>query len=124
MARIRKFGNEATEMRLVRLLRRDGVSGWRRHLTLPGRPDFTFRRERVVVFIDGCFWHGCPRCNWTPASNTTYWQEKLRRNKARDRQADRALRQAGWHVLRVWEHTLKRQPGRVLSRIRAALGRD
>ena len=121
MSRIRKFGNESTERRLVRLFRQHGVKGWRRHLPLPGRPDFTFRKERVVVFVDGCFWHHCPRCNWTPASSTDYWEAKFARNAATDNEANRALRRAGWKVVRVWEHTLKQQPGRVIARIRRAL---
>ena len=121
MSRIRKFGNESTELRLARLLRLHGITGWRRHLPLPGRPDFTFRRERVVVFVDGCFWHRCPRCNWTPTSNTRYWEAKFARNLAKDREANRALRKAGWHVLRIWEHVLGEQPSRVIVRIRRAL---
>ncbi|MCI0462562.1 MAG: very short patch repair endonuclease [Gemmataceae bacterium] len=121
MARIRKFGNESTEMRMLRLFRQHGIKGWRRHLDLPGRPDFTFRRERVVLFIDGCFWHRCPRCNWTPASNTEYWAAKFARNLATDRDANRALRRAGWKVLRIWEHWLKQEPERVVARITRAL---
>src|SRR5262245_3355814 len=62
MAGVRKFGNLSTEVRMMTLFREHGIKGWRRHLALPGRPDFTFRRERVVIFIDGCFWHRCPQC--------------------------------------------------------------
>jgi DNA mismatch endonuclease (patch repair protein) len=123
MSRIRKFGNESTELRMVKLFRQYGIAGWRRHLTLPGRPDFAFRRERVAVFVDGCFWHRCPRCNWTPASNVAYWENKFALNRARDRQANRALRRAGWRVVRVWECVLRTQPARVVSRIRQALAR-
>lgn len=121
MSRIRKFGNESTELRLARLLRQHGIRGWRRHLPLPGRPDFTFRQERVVVFVDGCFWHRCPRCNWTPSDNRAYWEAKFARNLEKDRLADRALREAGWRVLRIWEHVLKKQPRRVIARILRAL---
>lgn len=121
MARIRKFGNASTEIRLMRLFRAQGITGWRRHLPLPGRPDFTFPRRRVVVFVDGCFWHRCPACNWLPGSNTDYWLPKLARNVRKDRQTDAQLKAAGWTILRVWEHALKRQPGRVLSRIQKAL---
>lgn len=121
MSRIRKFGNESTEMRLVRLLRQHRITGWRRHLKLPGRPDFAFRRERVVVFIDGCFWHRCPRCNWTPATNADYWLPKLERNVHKDREADRHLGEKGWTVVRVWEHELRESPESVFSRIRQAL---
>jgi DNA mismatch endonuclease (patch repair protein) len=121
MSRIRKFGNDTTEIRMIGLLQADGIKGWRRHLPLPGRPDFTFRQARVVVFVDGCFWHGCPRCNWTPTSNTEYWKTKFAGNRAKDRAANRALRRSGWTVMRIWEHSLK-QPARVLARLRRALG--
>jgi DNA mismatch endonuclease (patch repair protein) len=124
MSRIRKFGNKSTEMRLVRLFREQGITGWRRHLKLPGRPDFTFRRERIVLFIDGCFWHRCPQCNWKPASNTRYWLPKLEQNVVKDREADRELAKRGWTVIRIWEHQLKKKPEEVISCILKALGRE
>jgi DNA mismatch endonuclease (patch repair protein) len=70
----------------------------------PIRPDVVFTRRRVAVFVDGCFWHGCPAHGSTPKSNTGYWLPKLRRTQERDRETERALREAGWLVLRVWEH--------------------
>jgi DNA mismatch endonuclease (patch repair protein) len=74
---------------------------------LPGlrcTADVVFRRERVAVFIDGCFWHGCPEHGRVPATNNSYWSEKLERNALRDRRNTRALEEAGWAVLRYWEH--------------------
>jgi DNA mismatch endonuclease Vsr len=62
MSRIRSRGNHTTELRLAELMRAAGVRGWRRHLPLPGSPDFAFPRVRLCVFVHGCFWHGCPRC--------------------------------------------------------------
>jgi DNA mismatch endonuclease (patch repair protein) len=120
MSLIRKFGNRSTELQLVSLLRLYGLKGWRRHVGLPGRPDFAFFSRRVAVFVDGCFWHNCPRCRWIPASNVEYWKRKFARNRARDRKADRELREAGWRVIRVWEHSLKR-PVAVIARIKRAL---
>lgn len=61
MAAVRSTGNRTTELRLASILRANGITGWRRHQPLPGKPDFVFRRERLAVFADGCFWHGCPR---------------------------------------------------------------
>src|SRR5262245_29464341 len=119
MSRIRKFGNESTEMRLVRLFRAQGIKGWRRHLKLPGRPDFTFPKERVVVFLDGCFWHRCPECAWTPSSNTDYWLPKLERNVRKDREADRQLADRNWTVLRFWEHELRNDADGCLRRLQA-----
>src|SRR6266516_352120 len=68
------------------------------------RPDIVFTARKVAVFVDGCFWHCCPEHGSRPASNTWYWEPKLRRNVDRDRTADVALGQAGWTVIRFWEH--------------------
>jgi DNA mismatch endonuclease (patch repair protein) len=68
------------------------------------RPDIVFTRRRLVVFIDGCFWHRCPDHGTSPRSNSSYWGPKLDRNVARDRMADVLLDQSGWTVLRAWEH--------------------
>ena len=62
MSRIREKGNKSTELKLLKLFREYKIKGWRRHQPLTGKPDFTFRKEGLVVFVDGCFWHGCPRC--------------------------------------------------------------
>ena len=69
------------------------------------RPDVAFTRRKVAVFIDGCFWHACPEHGSKPKSNEWYWSPKLARNVERDRAADEALAQAGWTVVRLWEHT-------------------
>jgi DNA mismatch endonuclease (patch repair protein) len=66
--------------------------------------DILFRRARVAVFIDGCFWHGCPEHGHTPRRNSDYWQAKISRNVERDRRHDRQLTDEGWKVIRVWEH--------------------
>jgi DNA mismatch endonuclease (patch repair protein) len=68
------------------------------------RPDIAFTRRRVAVFVDGCFWHACPEHGSKPKSNEWYWSPKLAKNMERDRAADEALRQAGWTVVRLWEH--------------------
>src|SRR5215813_8811730 len=68
------------------------------------RPDIVFTARKVAVFVDGCFWHCCPQHGSQPAANTWYWEPKLRRNVDRDRAADAALGQAGWTVIRFWEH--------------------
>ena len=69
------------------------------------RADVAFTRARVAVFVDGCFWHRCPNHGINPRHNSSYWAEKLDRNVVRDRAATAALTAAGWHVVRVWEHT-------------------
>ncbi len=70
----------------------------------PIRPDLVFKGARVVVFVDGCFWHGCPDHCRRPGSNVEYWNAKIDRNRARDARTETALRDAGWTVVRVWEH--------------------
>ena len=126
MARIRSRGNARTEIALATLLRHHGITGWRRHLKLGTgnreggkktaskrsrfvRPDFVFPYERIVVFVDGCFWHGCPLHATQPKDNRAFWWNKIRTNQARDRRVHRALRAKGWKVLRLWEHDLKPQ---------------
>jgi DNA mismatch endonuclease (patch repair protein) len=107
MAQVRSQRNRSTEWRVRALLVRSGVRGWQINPEdLPGKPDFVFRAERLVIFTDGCFWHGCPRCKKVPSSNTGYWDRKIARNRKRDRATTAALRRQGWTVLRLWEHDL------------------
>lgn len=123
MASIRSKGNKTTEGFFLSILRRGKISGWRRHLGLPGRPDFAFRAERLAIFLDGCFWHGCPRCYRLPQDNRSYWRQKVLGNRRRDRRHSRELRSLGWRVLRVWEHTLESPQGRsqILANVKRAL---
>ena len=107
MSRIRGKGNEKTEVRLLRLLREAGIKGWRRHLPIPGRPDFAFRKHKVAVFVDGCFWHGCPRCFRLPKQNRAFWKAKIEGNRRRDRSVNGRLRRLGWNVIRIRECRLK-----------------
>lgn len=134
MSRVRSRGNKDTELALVGLFRRHGITGWRRHreIRAPGRrrrsgvdpsfrvrPDFVFPGERLAVFVDGCFWHGCPRHATSPANNAEFWATKIAGNQARDRRVNRELRKLGWRVLRIWEHELKpRARRRLLARLR------
>jgi DNA mismatch endonuclease (patch repair protein) len=177
MSRIRGKGNKDTEIALARLLRANGITGWRRqaNVRVEGgkrkgetteilrqaqddrrrkrrsrrdrpttvRVDFTFPKQRVVVFVDGCFWHGCPKhsspAKWlkkssmpsscssrlrgekkSPRSGRTFWRSKMLTNIARDRFVTRSLRRQGWRVVRIWEHDLTKSPARCLRRIRKA----
>lgn len=81
------------------------------------RPDIVFTRQRLAVFIDGCFWHRCPIHGNVPRANNDYWAPKLDRNVARDRAVDRALGDAGWQVLRAWEHEEPAAVARTAKRI-------
>jgi DNA mismatch endonuclease (patch repair protein) len=107
MAKVRSQRNRSTEWRLRASLIRAGISGWNLNPTdVCGKPDFVFRSDRVVLFVDGCFWHGCGVCQRVPSSNTGYWDHKIARNRKRDRTVTMQLRREGWRVLRIWEHEL------------------
>jgi DNA mismatch endonuclease (patch repair protein) len=76
-------------------------------LGLPGNPDFVFVRERIALFVDGCFWHGCPQCGHIPKTNSPFWQAKIQRNTERDQRNIQKLRESDFRVARIWEHELK-----------------
>lgn len=107
MSAIRSKGNLSTELRVIEILRQYRISGWRRNCKISGHPDFVFPKAKLAIFIDGCFWHGCPKCYRTPKTNIQYWVAKIKRNAIRDRRVSRLLRQTGWSVIRIWEHSLK-----------------
>ena len=117
MAKVKGRGNATTEGVMAKLLRAEGWVGWRRQQVVRGRdavgepfrvrPDFVFRSRRLVVFVDGCFWHGCPLHGTKPKGNAAFWRAKFRRNRERDRRDTRNLRRAGWRVVRLWEHALR-----------------
>ena len=120
MTRVKKSYTKLEE-RLVVILNTEGLDRYDRYRKdLPGSPDFVFQQERVAVFLDSCFWHGCPKHLRRPASNVDYWENKIAINKERDRRQTRELRKIGWRVLRLWEHELK-EPGRVIVKVRRAL---
>jgi DNA mismatch endonuclease (patch repair protein) len=93
-----------------------------RHSPLAVRPDFVFRQARLALFVDGCFWHGCPKHGTQPKGNRAFWKNKFSRNKARDILVTKTLRRSGWRVLRIWEHELARKNElRLLRRIQQGL---
>jgi DNA mismatch endonuclease, patch repair protein len=143
MSRIRGRGNRDTEVALARLLRANGIRGWRRHQPILGRPDFIFPKVRLAVFVDGCFWHGCPihsnPARWLKKSSMgalsrrgaearrekrtgkAFWAGKMASNVARDKFVTSKLRRDGWTVVRLWEHELAKNPGRCVGRIERVL---
>lgn len=100
------------ELRLRRLLWACGLRGYRLHRALPGKPDLVYSRARLAIFIDGCFWHGCPECGdgRAPSSNTGYWNAKRKANQERDARRTRELEAMGWTVVRFWEHQITKTP--------------
>ncbi len=107
------------ELALRRILRAAGARGYRVNFRAEGvRPDVVFTRQRVAVFLHGCFWHRCPTCRYTlPRSHRAFWVAKFRRNRQRDRMKRQLLEAAGWRVLEVWEHELRDAPARVARTI-------
>src|SRR5690348_9494691 len=98
MSHVRGRDNKATEFAMLSVLRRNRITGWRRQPALFGKPDFIFPKERVAVFVDGCFWHSCPIHSSRPAMNRPFWDKKLARNRDRDKLVARTLKRQGWKV--------------------------
>jgi len=120
MASVRTSGG-TTERKMEKLLRLRGICGYRKQWRVAGKPDFAWPKSKVALFVDGCFWHGCPRCNRPSKSNTKFWKPKIVSNRRRDARVSRKLRKEGWSVLRVWECRIGEE--RTLSRIIRAVNR-
>ena len=104
MRAIRSCGNRSTEGRLRAAVVRRGIRNWTLHAKdVLGVPDFFFQDCKVAIFVDGCFWHGCPRCGHVPKTNADYWAGKIKRNRARDKAVNEALKRSAISVLRFWE---------------------
>jgi DNA mismatch endonuclease, patch repair protein len=122
MARI-KGKNTGPEMLLAKALALHKLR-WESHVPdLPGRPDFVFRKHRVVVFVDGDFWHGWRFSIWRDKL-TLRWEQKIRGNRKRDLRIHRALRRAGWRVVRIWEHQVERDLAGSVARVRSAIAKS
>jgi DNA mismatch endonuclease (patch repair protein) len=109
MGKIPSSGNRTTEKKLIAIMRRFGIKGWRTKSCIFGKPDFYFPESRVVVFVDGDFWHGHAVNFRLPSSNSDYWSSKIKANKDRDRKVNAVLRQQGYTVVRFWESSLKEE---------------
>jgi DNA mismatch endonuclease (patch repair protein) len=116
------------EKRLFSMLVRMRVTGWKKNVnSIIGKPDVAFISQRVAIFIDGCFWHGCPHCKRKlPQTNREYWQRKIERNVSLARSHNKRLRSEGWTVIRIWEHELSRAADmqRIKIKILRSLSKD
>ncbi len=107
MSRIRSE-QTGVEVAFRKYLWRKGWRGYRINFKgLPGKPDIAYIHKRVAIFIDGCFWHKCPRCYTEPKTNKDYWIPKIQMNIDRDKQQNIILERLGWTVVRIWEHEIK-----------------
>jgi DNA mismatch endonuclease (patch repair protein) len=122
MSKVRSKGNKSTELRLIELFQANGITGWRRNYPVKGHPDFVFLKERVAIFVDGCFWHGHDCRNTRPSDNAEYWQKKRERNMRRDLEITVLFEARGWTVLRIWECELRKKlEARLMERIEKTL---
>lgn len=119
MSLIKSEKNKSTEQRLISILKKYHITGWRRRYIVTGRPDFVFLAQRCVIFVDGCFWHG-HSCKPIPEQNREYWEKKIKKNRKRDRFITKKFKDSGWTVLRFWECQLKYDL-KIAKRIRVAL---
>lgn len=122
MSRIRGF-DTSLEVAVRAELRRRGLKFRKNVMSLPGRPDLVFAAQRLVVFIDGDFWHGYRYPAWRQRLSP-FWQAKIERNRARDRKNFAKLRRNGWRVLRIWEHAVTKHLADCIDKVQAALRRS
>ena len=121
MSRIRGK-DTGPELQLRQALWRKGLR-YRLQYSLPGKPDIAFVSKRLVVFVDGCFWHGCPLHSTMPETNKTFWREKIDGNMQRDLSGTKELQSLGWKVVRFWEHEIKTELMKCVAEVEKALDR-
>ncbi|MGB8647652.1 MAG: very short patch repair endonuclease [Anaerolineae bacterium] len=118
-----KAKNTKPEIALRKVLWKDGLRGYRLNWKkAPGRPDIAFPGRKIAIFVNGCFWHGCPYCRPSlPKSHRSFWKQKFKNNKLRDRDKVLQLKRTGWKVLTIWECQLRKHPQRSVLRIKELL---
>lgn len=122
MRKVKSKKNKSTELRLIEVFKKNGITGWKRNYPVKGHLNFVFLKEKVAVFVDGCFWHGHDCRNTRPANNQEYWQNKRERNMKHDRAVTAMLGNRGWTVLRIWECELKKKnEADLMQRLSASL---
>ena len=125
MQKVKSKKNQSTELRLIDIFKQNGITGWKRNYPVKGHPDFVFQKEKIAVFIDGCFWHGHNCRNTRPTENQEYWQKKLERNMKHDKEVSAMFESHGRKVLRIWECELKKKNEAILvEEIQSILSRS
>lgn len=113
-----KAKDTKAEVILRSLLWKKGFRGYRIHARkITGNPDIYFPGNKLAVFIDGCFWHKCPKCFVKPKNNSHFWENKIQSNVARDKKVNNKLRKEGIKVLRFWEHEMEKRPASCLYKV-------
>jgi DNA mismatch endonuclease, patch repair protein len=118
-----KASNTKPEMLLRNMLYNTGNRGYRKNFKdLPGKPDIVYTKQKVAIFINGCYWHGCEQCGWKPPKhNSEYWVNKITKNRQRDIAKKENLERLGFTVITVWEHEIKSDLGKVVQKIQKSL---
>ena len=120
MRAVKSSKNKSTEEKLIAYFKENKITGWRRNYKVYGKPDFVLPDLRIAIFVDGCFWHGHNCRNTHPEQNKEYWQRKIARNMARDKEVTDHLERLGWNVIRIWEcEFLKKNRGLLEKRLKA-----
>ncbi len=109
MSHIHSKNNKSTELKLIKIFKEYGITGWRRNYNVKGHPDFVFLNKKTAVFVHGCFWHGHQCLNRVSEDNNEYWTNKIKRNKNRDKKINNIFKLRGWIVVRFWECELKQK---------------
>jgi DNA mismatch endonuclease (patch repair protein) len=118
MSHIRSKNNKSTELKLIKIFKEYGITGWRRNYNVKGHPDFVFLKKKIAVFVDGCFWHGHKCQKHKPENNSEYWQKKIKYNKSHDRRINELFKNRDWTVIRIWECELKNQSNKTINKFR------
>jgi len=116
MSRVRNK-NTRPELLIRKSLSNNGIKGYRINAKLPGKPDIVFTKKKIAIFIDGCFWHKCPKCYKLPKTNIEFWKKKINGNLIRDKKINIILSQLGFKVIRVRTHEIKKDINRCMSKI-------
>ena len=109
MKAVKSRNTKTTELKMIEIFKELRITGWRRTYPLVGKPDFVFPQKRIVVFVDGCFWHGHDCRNVTPSDNAEFWNAKREYNKRHDELVTQTLESKNWTVIRIWECELKKK---------------
>lgn len=114
MSKVHSSGNKSTELRLIKVFKELGITGWRRYYNVKGHPDFVFLEKRIAIFVDGCFWHGHDCRNTRPNNNRDYWEKKREKNIEHDKVITELFIHRGWTVIRIWECELQKKNRNIL----------
>ena len=115
-----KAKNTKPELSLREILWKNGLKGYRlNYRKIPGKPDIVYVSKKVAIFVNGCFWHRCPYCNYKlPLTNTVFWKNKFERNVLRDKEKIELLEKQGWKVLVIWECEIKKEIQKLYLKIK------